>query len=155
MHWLLRWAVWLMARRSPDFYIGGRANPQVERWWVIPRNAVFNVYLHRFLRDDDDRALHDHPWVSLSLVLHGGYFELLAGRRCRWRKRGSLILRRPKLAHRIVLGRHGDRLVPAISLFITGPRLRTWGFHCPKGWVPWQQFVAETDIGNIGRGCGE
>lgn len=47
--------------RAPDFYIGGNANPYLLRWWVIPRNRFFNVYLHKFLRDDDDRALHDHP----------------------------------------------------------------------------------------------
>lgn len=48
-------------RRPPDVVIGGDASPYMRRWWVIPRNRRFNVYLHHFLRSDDDRALHDHP----------------------------------------------------------------------------------------------
>ncbi len=40
------------------------------------------------------------------------------------------------------------------SLFITGRKVRTWGFWCPQGFVPWHEFVDQTDSGNIGRGCG-
>jgi hypothetical protein len=152
---LRRRALALMARREPDFYIGGRENPYMLRWWVIPRNRLFNIYLHRFMRDDEDRALHDHPWHSLSIVLQVGYWEHMPGGKAFWRKPGSLIFRRPTDAHRIALACLGTQPLSAVSLFITGPRLRTWGFHCPKGFVPWQDFVAETDVGNIGRGCGE
>jgi hypothetical protein len=71
---LKRFADWLIARaqrRSPDFVIGGDERPYLLRWWVIPRNKVFNVYLHLFLRSDDDRALHDHPWANASMLLRG------------------------------------------------------------------------------------
>jgi len=47
----------------------------MHRWWRIPRNWATNVYYHIVLRSDDDRALHDHPWLSVSIVLEGGYFE--------------------------------------------------------------------------------
>ena len=50
-------------RRAPDFVIGGSDNPYLLRWFLIPRNPVFNVYLHKFMRSDDDRALHTHPWL--------------------------------------------------------------------------------------------
>ena len=52
----------IATKRHPDFIVGGKDNPYLLRWFVIPRNPVFNIYLHRFLRSDDDRALHDHPW---------------------------------------------------------------------------------------------
>lgn len=43
---------------------------------------------------------------------------------------------------------------PCWTLFITGPRYREWGFHCPeKGWVHWRDFTAPNDYGEIGRGC--
>jgi hypothetical protein len=61
-------------RRPPDFVIGDR---YLERWWLIPRNPVFNLYLHRFNHDDDDRACHDHPWVSASFVLSGPMLEVV------------------------------------------------------------------------------
>ena len=37
---------------------------------------MFNLYLHEFSRSDDDRALHDHPWLfNLSVLLSGTYVE--------------------------------------------------------------------------------
>jgi hypothetical protein len=62
-------------RRPPDFCIGGVDNPYIRRWWVVPRNRIYNIYLHNFKRDDDDRAYHDHPWNFCSIILRGAYFE--------------------------------------------------------------------------------
>lgn len=47
----------------------------MERWWRLPRNWALNIYYHIVRRSDDDRALHDHPWFSFSIVLDGGYSE--------------------------------------------------------------------------------
>jgi hypothetical protein len=151
--------------REPDFVIGTPDSPYMRRWWVIPRNRHFNIYLHNVLRDDDERALHDHPWWNLSIVLRGGYWEIkplyrplypdLAPEVFRtnldklWRGPASVVLRRPTDAHRLVL----DEGRPSWSLFITGPNVRTWGFWCPKGWRPWQEFCAPGDSSQIGRGC--
>ena len=152
-------------RRAPDFVIGPPENPYMHRWFVIPRNRIFNVYLHKFLRDDDDRALHDHPWPSVSLVLKGGYYEQTKGPdgsfERRWFGPGNVIFRGPRYAHRVELGRRYvggftlEDVVPCWTLFVTGPRVREWGFHCPKRWVPWTEFVDQKDHGNIGKGCGE
>ena len=141
--------------RDPDFIIGPAERPYLLRWWIIPRNRFFNIYLHRILADDDDRALHDHPWWNLSWIFGIGYREITpAGTKLRGRF--SLVLRRPTAAHRLELFRDGDgNVIPTWSLFITGPVLRTWGFHCPRGWVPWREFVDERDTGKVGRGCGE
>lgn len=142
-----------MTRRAPDVVIGGTGDPYLARWWVIPRNPVLNVYLHLFLRSDDDRALHDHPWANASIVLSGEYTEhqILAGGVCpRLVRRAGDIVVRPsgRIAHRIEL--HDG---PCWTLFLTGPRYRTWGFHCPDGWVRWQDFTAGKQGELIGRGC--
>lgn len=138
--------------REPDFLIGGYEQPYMRRWWVIPRNKVFNIYLHHFLRSDDDRALHDHPWFNVSFLLSGEYTEhtISAGgvNHHKVYSSGDLKVRGPWYAHRVEL--HAG---PCWSLFITGPVVRTWGFHCPQGWRPWQKFVDKTDKGSIGRGC--
>src|ERR1700719_4013108 len=47
----------------------------LKRWFVIPKNRYINIYLHCFIRDDEDRALHDHPWFNVSCLLIGGYIE--------------------------------------------------------------------------------
>src|SRR3546814_5856142 len=66
----------IVDRRPPNFVIGGQQDPYMRRWWVIPRNRFINIYLHQVLRPDDDRALHDHPWINLSIILDGGYWEI-------------------------------------------------------------------------------
>lgn len=146
--------VWFkrIAQRKPDFIIGGADDPYMLRWWVIPRNRFFNIYLHKFLRDDDDRALHDHPWVNVSYLLDGEYTEhiIAAGgvERATIYKKGAFKFRRAVAAHRIKL--HAG---PCWSLFVTGPVIREWGFHCVKGWRHWKEFVSDRDKGSIGKGC--
>lgn len=148
-------------RRPPDFIVGGAISPYLMRWWLIPRNRWFNVYLHKFVRDDEDRALHDHPWPSLSIVLAGGYYDIHEGPDKslvrRWYGPGSIVIRKATSAHRVELATswHPDRNSPieAWTLFITGPTVREWGFHCPQGWRHWREFVDNRDEGAIGKGC--
>lgn len=180
---LQRWADRVMDSRPPDFVIDAPGRPYLERWFAIPRNRLFNIYLHRVLRSDDDRALHDHPWVNASVILRTGYFELLPleqtpeGRslgpfRMIRRRVGEIVLRGPRTAHRLVTRSDCDdfyrRWRPAETLFLTGPKLRTWGFWCTgrdrlgareegDAWprfVPWKDFVDPSDPGRPGPGCG-
>lgn len=136
--------------RAPDMVIGPPEAPYLLRWYIIPRNQTFNVYYHRMLRDDDDRALHDHPWSSFSTVTRGQIIETTKEGK-RLLQKGDCIYRGPEFLHRLELV-DGE---PAETLFITGPREREWGFDCPKGWVHWQDFVNPESPGQIGRGCGE
>jgi hypothetical protein len=133
--------------REPDQIIGGKERPYMLRWWVIPRNRFFNIYLHHFLRSDDDRALHDHPWWNLSILLRGRYLEHTRDR-IRLRHAGCMVLRRATCAHRIELIDG-----PVWTLFLTGPKIRSWGFHCPQGWRHWRKFTAADDPGAVGQGC--
>lgn len=162
--------VFRIFKRAPDVVIGGAEDPYLLRWHIIPRNRFFNIYLHKFLRDDDDRALHDHPWASLSLVLKGSYIEHLPDR-FRVFRRGAVIWRGPKFRHRIelfkqIVGYSAAapwrivRAKPVWTLFITGPRVREWGFWCPDAaagrerFVPWHEFTDPDDPGQTGKGCG-
>lgn len=156
--WARKRLLAIPTRRDPDFIVGGAEYPYLRRWWVIPRNRAFNIYLHEFLRSDDDRALHDHPWTNLSILLDGAYIEhqiapggIHTKRTMRagdWRLRLS-----GRQAHRIEISCHLSSR--CYTLFITGPVYRDWGFHCPAGWVPWQRFVDDKDKGAIGHGCGD
>lgn len=151
---LASWIIDRVSRRTPDFIIGGLDNPYLLRWFVIPRNPLFNVYVHKFMRDDDDRALHDHPWFNLSVILQGRYIEhtIRAGgiHERKVYSAGAIRFRSPWFSHRIELLRRR----PCWTLFITGPRLRQWGFHCPRGWVHWRLFTNLQDGGaTIGKGC--
>ena len=144
-----RWAARVRLRRTPDMIIGGPDAPYLERWYAIPRNRFLNVYLHRFRRSDDDRALHDHPWFNASILLRGGYVEIVANAPPIERNAGDVVIRRPTALHRVML----TDSQPVETLFITGPRVRVWGFLCPHGWRPWREFVDPTDPGAVGPGC--
>jgi hypothetical protein len=141
--------------RDPDFIIGPPEAPYLRRWWLIPRNHWCNIYLHNFLHSDDDRALHDHMYHNVSVLLSGSYREhFLDGWiaiRKPWRPWAfwRLTFRRPATAHRVEL--IDDH--PVWTLFLTGPRIREWGFHCPQGWRHWREFTDARDKGQIGRGC--
>lgn len=133
--------------RAPDVLIGPPEDPYLRRWWVIPRNRWFNIYLHEMLHDDDDRAMHDHPWVNMSIVLSGSYLEQMPGG-ARERVRGSFVFRKPSSAHRL------EVLSPNTwTLFLTGPKVRVWGFYCSWGWRPFHLFVDKDNPGATGRGC--
>ncbi|WP_079767394.1 hypothetical protein [Mycobacteroides abscessus] len=150
--WLRKWL-----RLEPHQPIGAEGEaPYLLRWYVIPRNRWLNIYLHKFLRDDDDRALHDHPWWFLSLMLWGQYVEVTdEGRTVRsapepWRwfwGDHPLAFRPAKWTHRVEListsvqDRYEDgtwarsatrHKLPCWTLIITGRRSRLWGFWCRR-----------------------
>lgn len=141
------WARALMASRPADFIIG---EDYLRRWWVIPRNPWVNIYLHDIRKSDDDRAFHDHPWQNASFLIEGSYIEHVPGT-CFVRNAGDYVTRAPSYLHRLEVA-PGES---AISLFITGPKVREWGFACEQGWVHWQDFVNPDSTGQVGRGCGE
>lgn len=130
---------------NPDVIIGEN---YLSRWHVIPRNKFFNVYLHKFSGSDDDRAQHDHPWWSLSFLLKGEAKEHYL-KKVRLVPRFFPIIRSAKFTHRLEVVQG-----PVWTLFITGPRIRQWGFHCPKGWVHWKEFT-DTTGHKVGKGCNE
>jgi hypothetical protein len=116
------------------------------RWWIIPRNDWFNIYLHLWLQSDQDETLHDHMYDNVSIVLEGKYYEEFRDEKFSVRKAGDVVMRRAATPHRVHVP--DKRLV--VSLFVTGRRYREWGFHCPQGWIHWQNFIL-SDGGH--RGC--
>lgn len=157
---ILNWA----QNREPDFIVGGKERPYLKRHWLIPRNRFFNVYVHEFCRSDDDRALHDHPWLfNASWLIEGSYVEHTipaGGMNVRTeRKAGDFKFRWGGAPHRVELDTEVYEGVigasnPCWTVFITGPVVREWGFHCPdRGWVHWKKFTAVNDAGAIGKGC--
>lgn len=151
---LFRWAERKVAFTDADFVIRPTSGEAyLRRWFVIPRNRFFNVYLHHVLRSDDDRALHDHPWPSVSIMLWGDLGEVYkhkTGEAFRTIHPRQIIWRGARFAHRLVLP---EQSAGAITIFITGPKVRSWGFWCPKGWRHWKEFTAPGDSSKIGRGC--
>jgi len=119
------------------------------RWHIIPRNKWFNVYLHKFIGDDDDRACHCHSWDSFSIRLKGDLREHILD------EHGAIYVSlASRFAYRPATHAHRLSLIdnkPAWTLFITGPRKREWGFHCKNGWQHWSTMT--TPEGKTIGGC--
>lgn len=54
---------------------GGLPECPYFRKWVIDFGP-FAIRLHRWYSDDDHRAMHDHPYWFVTLVLRGGYTDV-------------------------------------------------------------------------------
>ena len=126
----------LMASRLPDQVIERVGRPYLERWWLA-RDDRGATYLHRWLGDDPDLGLHDHPADSASLLIAGALRErwLPAGSlpdadvRTEHLDAGAVVYRTASHAHQMYLASHQT----PVTLFVFGPRAEDaeWGF-----WVP-------------------
>lgn len=111
----------------------------LERLHLLPRWMtlwLLRPNIHCILMSDDPNdGLHDHPWPYFTLILSGGYWEHMEDGTMRWRKPGYWTFRRAKSLHRLELKKLSYRMrdytkteQPCWTLFIMGPRLRTWQF---------------------------
>lgn len=139
-----RWALWA------SFDIPDKKGGYYLRRLRVVETPWFGVYLHEMRGPDPGRDLHDHPWEFVSVILKGGYTELvpaqqpkdshagLASFAKRWDtwKVGSVHYMRATDQHTIeqLLG------VPTYTLVLRGRRKRTWGFHTKDGFVPWNEY---------------
>jgi hypothetical protein len=195
--WLFHWLVAHVAGKRPPNFVVGADDPggaYLRRWYLTPwrgwyqgvdeaertrwqrfvvaatKRLLPNLYLHHFLRDDDDRALHDHPSAGFSFILYGGYIEhTIAAGGIHKREEfapGRIRFMRATHAHRIELYKSGEFVSedggitsshimrPCWTLFLFLPTFRRWGFHCQhKGWVPYEEFTAAGKPGEVGKGC--
>lgn len=116
------------------------------RWFVI-RTKHLGLFIHKFVRSDEDRALHDHPWSFLVIPIWRGYWEhyeifgnhLPPGRTFKCRRVLPILgarIRQATYRHRVELidGK------PSWSLFFRFRKRREWGFWMPEGFVHWNTF---------------
>lgn len=144
--YLSRWYLPGLKPRMPDgsepFDEHGNA-----RKGIVWGDRGWDVFVHRFHMSDDDGAPHNHPWEwAVSIVLAGGYDEQRSyfGGYSQVRRVKPFSVNRISHAdfHRVDLLEHD-----AWSIFIVGPKTRSWGFlEFPRGGLgvvtPWREFLA-------------
>jgi hypothetical protein len=151
------YTLWGWAKRLLSGQPHVRIHPgeYLDRWHLLPRNRFCNVYLHKFYGGDPGRNFHDHPWWNVSLILKGEIWEkhpiggygpespyCLHGHDLR--RRGDIVVRKATDCH--TLEWVGDRTEPVWTLFITGPRVREWGFWEDGKWVPWEEYYRKHNL---------
>lgn len=177
---------WLIARakRTPYFHLQhADGSEYMGRWWLVPyqyghpldcwRNPLgwllqqfgIAVRVHHIATPDLDRALHDHPWDFISVVLRGGYLEarpvtispcfdftadpqMYPGRVCYAGPGGEAVTHTERLAGSIGYRRATDRhRIVAVrpdtyTLFITFRKVQWWGFYTPMGKVYYRDYAS-------------
>jgi hypothetical protein len=111
----------------------------------IIETPLFSIKIHEML-EPDDQDMHDHPYSFVSLILAGGYTEIVQREpmrpmaskevKTKTHKVGGLHLMRSYSAHRIIKLLR----VPTYTLVLNGPRHREWGFYTRDGWVLWSEY---------------
>lgn len=108
----------------------------------IVQTPWFSVLLHEIHEPDSDRHMHDHPFNFFTLILKGGYEEVVAetlhSNRPKFNvwHRGTFHAMRTHQIHKIThLHQH-----PTWTLVLTGARTREWGFMTEQGWVHWEEY---------------
>lgn len=95
--------------------------PYMYRW--VFDFKLFSVRLHKWLRSDDKRAFHNHPWSFITIVLRGSYTDVSTDKKevlCK----GCIRYRKSSHKHYVEVPKEG-----CLSLIITGPTIdKKWGF---------------------------
>jgi quercetin dioxygenase-like cupin family protein len=154
------------AKKTPYTHLDGYMN----RYWLVPyvdkpaefTDATFSenvgavtwrrpiakllqkagiaIRVHEILRSDDDRALHNHPWGYVTIILEEGYYEITEdhyGERSERMLPGRVLFRKAGDSHRLVL----TEGTVARTLFITGRWQHGWGFFVDGQFVPWRDYL--------------
>lgn len=138
-----------LAKRTPYTHLPGYMN----RYWLKPFNKddSVNIRVHEILSSDEERHMHDHPWDSTSIILKGGYWEVMPTHQHQhpvfddvnfirvWRKPGDVISRKATDRHRIEIPKGKS----AWSMFIVGGQEQKWGFYTEEGLVYWRDYLKD------------
>lgn len=109
--------------------------PLMIRYFIL-RLPFVAIYVHKFMRSDNDRHFHDHPWSFVTILLNRGYNEHTP-RGTFWRRRFSVLYRPATWQHWVEINR------PVWTLVIRFRRVREWGFITEKGWIDWKTYGQE------------
>jgi hypothetical protein len=102
--------------------------PLMIRYFLL-RTPWVGMYFHKFLRSDNDRHVHDHPWSFITLLLNRGYWEHLPDGTAKWRKRFTIHYRPAEWQHWVEIDK------PVWTLVLRFRKRRQWGFITPAGWI--------------------
>lgn len=135
---------WKIVQTFPDRtrLIKNYGEDYLLRFYIKHNGLLPGIYLHRFFRGDQDRELHNHPWLwSFSFILTGGYVEerlTRKGIRFKTRKPLRFNLLSGKTFHRVDLV---NKQSGAWTIFCSGKEYKDWGFLCDGEFIPHKEYL--------------
>jgi hypothetical protein len=128
---------WIFFKRV---VIGPLDDPYLIRFILVRTPKHGGIYIHHMLRSDHDRSLHDHPWDFTSIVLKGGYMELVDNNttgKLMFNAPGAIIHRPAEWKHRVILSEGRT----CWTLVFVSKKLRQWGFWINDiQWCWWRKY---------------
>jgi hypothetical protein len=114
------------------------------RWHIWKRHrGAGGLYLHYFLKGDNDDAPHDHPWDFMTFILRGGYVDEVWGdqkpRRYQLCEPGKLYRRKAEHRHRVLLPQGRT----AWTFVYLKPKRREWGFYPNGKFTHWSNYTTK------------
>lgn len=146
----LRCYLMMLRQRLPERRITGPDGTLYMEQFLLSNSTAkdsWRLRLHHFVRGDQDRELHSHPWTGISFVLLGGYreeYRVPADGDCeidyvrvRDVKPGRFNLITRDTFHRVDLLEKD-----AWTLFLSSPSDGKWGFWDRKtdAYLPYEEF---------------
>lgn len=117
--------------------LGDPECPYAKRWVLTPIKGGPSFRIHHFMRSDDKRYFHDHPWAFFTFVFKGGYTDVS--------EHGRDHLHRFSIRRRSAYHRHTVEIDPGgvWTLVITGPYRRKWGFWVDGRFVGVREYFRQ------------
>lgn len=140
---------WKLVKKFPDRtrVIKNYGEEYLLRFYIKHNGFLPGLYLHRFFRGDQDRELHNHPWIwSFSFIITGGYYEERLTRKgivLKHKKPGQFNLLSGGTFHRVGLV---DKQKGAWTFFCSGREIKDWGFLVEDGgFIPHKEYLNEKE----------
>lgn len=119
--------------------------------YIILRTKWLSIYFHRFMASDSDIP-HDHPWVSFSLMIQGIMKETILNVErntitTKYVRAGDMNIRQAAHTHKLEVSKprtFEEREQAPLTLFIAGPRVKSWGFVKDGVWTLWTKHLGLT-----------
>jgi len=137
------------AKKTPYSNIYGVEDKQLymERYWLFNpypasggkrrRNWFpLSIRIHRILKPDNDRNMHDHPWNARTFILKGWYTEDRLSREF-FRQQGDTARLNFGEYHKITKVCDGG----VYTLFVTDKYRGTWGFLVRGAKVHYKKYL--------------
>lgn len=105
--------------------LGEKECPYAFRWVFI--FFGYAIRIHQWIRSDDKRYMHDHPWWFYTFVLKGSYTDVYEENGIIKKdklKQFSFRYRNSGHRHYVDIPKNG-----CLTILITGKPLRKWGFY--------------------------
>ena len=113
--------------------------PYAYRTYLILFGYSFRI--HYWLRSDDKRYMHNHPWWFITFVLKGNYTDVYLKDNIiqkDYLSRWSIRYRSSKHTHYVEIPKEG-----CITILFTGRKLNQWGFWVNNRYMRINRFFKQ------------